>query len=90
MVMEDWQEANLDLTAEVDTEVCRMGDVAGALHQRFFLTAMFKAKNKAIKGKAEGGGGAKKQWCNFCKEIRAHTTAQCEKKKKAEAKTGKC
>ena len=92
MTMEAWQEGFLDLPSMVDTEECRRGDVGGAMHQRFFHTALqvtgAKPKNPRKAGAGGAAGGTK--WCSFCK-LTTHDTVDCRKKaaKEAKAKWGK-
>ena len=99
-VLKSWAEGFLDLSALVDTEECRRGDVEGALHQRVFLVAL------QLKGKT-GGASADKSgytgkvqkvnvddtYCNFCQKwypaSAGHESSTCRKKKFADGKSKK-
>ena len=80
-VMTAWQEGFMDLPSMVDTEECRRGDVAGALHQRFFTTALqttgAKPKTHAKDGKAGGGNSI---YCSYCKKKTTHAALVCKKR----------
>jgi hypothetical protein len=81
-VMKAWEEGFLDLPSMVDTEEARRGDVAGAMHQRFFHTALqttgAKLKDPTAKAKK------KIAQCSFC-HFTGHVERDCNKKKTAEA-----
>jgi hypothetical protein len=88
LVMEAWGEGHLDLPSFVDTEENRRGDVAGAVHPRFFQVAM-NATNAKPKTKATGvtASATLKTKCTFC-HSQGHVRAECNKlaKQQKEAK----
>jgi hypothetical protein len=100
LVMKDWQEGFLDIDAMVDTEECRRGDLGGALHQRFFLTAQHnsKAKKAGPTKAAYPSHGTKEKakptdtWCAHCGGFfpveKSHKTSTCRKKMDADKAKG--
>jgi hypothetical protein len=81
-VMKAWQEGFMDLPSMVDTEECRRGDVAGALHQRYFMVALQTTGAKPRSTKAQGDKPATGIWCTFCNKSAGHLVGVCRMKKK--------
>ena len=100
-VLKSWAEGFLDLSAMVDTEECRRGDVEGALHQRVYLVSL-QLKGKGGTGGASSTSGsagtarkvnADDTYCNFCQKwypaSASHESSTCRKKKFADGKSKK-
>ena len=90
-VMTSWSEGFLDLPSMVDTEECRRGNVAGALHQRFFMCALqatgVKPKRKQAQH-AQATGNL--LFCTFCKKKGNHVVKDCRSKDRADAAKKPC
>jgi hypothetical protein len=83
-VMKSWQEGFMDLPSMVETEECRRGDVAGALHQRFFSTAL-QATGAKPKVAEKSKNKRNTIYCTFCKKKGNHTALACHKRQEAGA-----